>query len=107
MIRAFVSESRPHTSLHCDPSCDQAHVPSERCIRLELSGLSEKLLQLLSLPRPTRATREGDQGVWVEVDLEDKESERAILAFALRRLGRRYGRLKRMSIETHCERPTR
>lgn len=103
MIQAYVNYPNKRARIHHDPSC--GHVtkrdsPQDRTRQLTPTSLSAELRLLEDLPFRAEA---GANAVWLDIDCDDAEFERAVAEFVLRRLAGRYRPFAEVSFEVCCE----
>lgn len=100
MITAYINYPNPHIRIHPE-TCShiqQAKKPGQRFIRLELANLSDELAQFAGHRHAFSSTSDLND-MWLQVELNDLELEKAALGFVARRLGERYAPFRNVKVD--------
>ena len=106
MIKAYINYPNPHVAIHCDlgdPMID-AHRGAgiRRETNINLHNLSEKLNEFVQ-GKVKFAAEAGLNGMWLNIDLGDREFEISVVNFVTRQLGHSYIPFSRVTPEIHCK----
>jgi hypothetical protein len=103
-MKVYINYPNPHFMIHEDPDCNliQMHRrPEQRVLNANLNNIGDFLLQFINNQIPFRA-QSGFNDVWLEINLNNCERERAIVIVVQMLIGRTYRPLAAAPIEQHC-----
>ena len=92
MITVYFNYPMKKIKVHCNPSCSSIQKnqkKSQRRISISLQNLSVEL-QKFGQGKYSFASKAENNDMWVEVNCQDEQFERAILSYIHRLLGKRY-----------------
>lgn len=104
MLYVNINYPNRYLTIHGDPQChdiERAKEGGRRLCIINTATISQEL-QRLSEGYYRLGSQQGLNGLWIEVDFEDKDFERAVIDYARRLLGHRYIPLADAPIRNHC-----
>ncbi len=104
MLKAYINYPNPHVTAHFDPGCGNIQSQQkldQRYIRVNIRTLSEELENFRDKQYPFASNPERND-MWLEIDLDDREFELAVLDYICRLLGMHYGPSKGVKPAIHC-----
>lgn len=104
MLTVYVNYPNARVTLHADPSCEFIRATGksgQRTVRIDPRSISDELLKFGS-KHYAFASHSASNDMWLEIDFDDHEFERAVLQYVLRQLGRHYAPFSSALIQNHC-----
>ena len=104
MIKAYINYPNPRVTIHHNPNCPGARVQAnqkQRHVLLNADTLSKELNRFGN-NKHKFAAEAGLNDVWLVLDFQDAEFEKAVVAFVTRLVGKHYPALSRGELESHC-----
>jgi hypothetical protein len=104
MIKAYVSYTEARISIHQNPNCAHAQSTSsqkQRHVLLTEDSLSSELRKFRS-GEHRFGTAAAANDMWLILDFQDPEFEKALVGHIKRILTRRYDHLQSSDLQLHC-----
>jgi hypothetical protein len=103
MITVYINYPKPHFTLHSDPSCVEVHKQrktDQRKVRVNRSTMSSELDRFAGKYYGF-AAQASLNDIWLEVDFDHAEFERAVVGYIRRLLGDHYAPFAHAPIAIH------
>jgi hypothetical protein len=104
MVKVYINYPNPHISLHRKAGCGnirQQQKAGQRIVHLNIASLSAELKRFKARDYRFGADAQTND-MWLEIDFNDPEFERAVIEYIRRLLAEHYTPFRRVVIETHC-----
>ena len=104
MTKAYINYPEPHVTLHADQRCPEIgkmRKPNQRHAHVNITSFSREVQDLTS-----KSFRFGADSsindLWISVDFNDRQFEKAVIDYIHQRLVSRYTPLGRVHPQYHC-----
>lgn len=104
MIKAYINYPDAHVTIHQNPNCAHAQSKSgenQRHVLLNADSLSDELHKFRSGEHRFGSSA-AINDLWLILDFQDPEFEKALVGHVKRILGRRYDPLESCDLQLHC-----
>jgi hypothetical protein len=104
MLLAYINYPNPHVTIHANLTCSSVKKhdkENQRVVHLKVSSLSRELGNFEKKEYQFGATPEIND-MWLKVDFDDFEFERAVVEYVRKILSRHYTPFARVKIKQHC-----
>ena len=104
MINLYINYPNSKFSVHYDPKCSnihQQHKSDQRNIIIDHSSLSSEVLKFANCEHKFASEKDYND-MWVFIDLDDLDFERAVTDHIWKLLAKHYSPFRGINIEEHC-----